>query len=107
MIKVIPALRIPKNPRREISHVLFEDEKTRIEIIVDPKGFSNPPDFWYDQEWDEFVKVRYGEADLLFKDGNQIIKMTRGESIYIPAHLKHRVERTLSTTVWDAIFYKK
>jgi len=106
MIKVISAKRFPKKPRKEISQILFENERTRIETIISPRGFSNQKGFWYDQNEDEFVRVIRGEAELLF-EGNQFVKMIEGDSIYIPAHSKHRVERTRYETEWLAVFYKK
>ena len=106
MIKVISAPRFPKNFHREMKKTIFEDDRTKIESIVSPAGFSDPKEKWYNQEYDEWVMVMGGVADLLFEDG-KLRRMEKGDSTYIPAHTKHRVERAHHRTEWLAIFYKK
>lgn len=33
------------------------------------------------------------------------IKMRRGDYINIPAHLKHRIDKTSKKTIWLVVFY--
>ncbi len=108
MIEVIAAPKFPRSPRKEIFKVLFEDDRTKIEAIVSPTGSSSPEDgSWYNQEWDEYVYVVSGSANLLFKEGNRSKKMIKGESIYIHAHVEHRVTNMNHRTEWLAYFIKK
>jgi cupin 2 domain-containing protein len=64
----------------------------RIERIVST-GQCSPDGFWYDQDHDEWVAVLQGEGVLGF-EGRPHIWLSRGETLMIPAHQKHRVVST-------------
>jgi len=50
-----------------------------------------------------------GAAQLEFEAGNEIMHLTEGMHINIPAHARHRVKWTKEDieTVWLAVFYKE
>lgn len=79
----------------------------RIERIVST-GQSSAPDFWYDQEEDEFVLVLKGSAVLEFDDEEmaESVTLTAGDSLTIAAHQRHRVKSTSTDepTVWLCVF---
>ena len=78
----------------------------RVERIVSMQAASSP-DFWYDQDWDEWVAVLAGCGTLLFADGPERVALQAGEAMLIPAHCRHRVESTDpdNATIWLAIHF--
>jgi cupin 2 domain-containing protein len=96
---------IPENISEENIETLLKAKNIRVERIVS-RGHTSPKDFWYDQDENEWVILLNGKARLLF-DGNNIIELSAGDYINIPAHKKHRVEWSdpQVETVWLAIFY--
>lgn len=86
----------------------FEDlllrPSCRLERIVS-HGQASPPDFWYDQEEEEWVMILEGEATLEFDEveGRKSVVMKRGDHLLIPARCRHRVAETASPTVWLAL----
>ena len=74
----------------------------RIERIVST-GQASPPDFWYDQDTDEWVLLLAGAATLAFDDDTRT-SLRPGDSLLIPAHRRHRVAETAPRTVWLAVF---
>lgn len=88
----------------EITEQLLRRKDVRVERILSG-GHASPIDFWYDQDEDEWVAVLQGSAALQWSDGS-ITELVAGNWLLIPAHTKHRVERTSLTPacVWLAIF---
>lgn len=76
----------------EVCEALVADKGILIERIISV-GQVSPPDFWYDQERDEWVIVLQGNAILGWEDG-QRTELKVGDWVLIPAHKKHRVEYT-------------
>jgi cupin 2 domain-containing protein len=74
----------------------------RIERIVS-NGHASEPDFWYEQDHDEWVLIFNGEAELEFE--SNLLKMMPEDYILIEAGKRHRVRSTSLTepTVWLAI----
>ncbi len=99
-------LNIPAKISEEVIEVLFSSDIIRIERIIS-ENHKSPEDFWYDQNENEFVMVLQGEGDILFDNG-EILSLKKGDYCFIPAHKKHRVERTSDKekTIWLAVFYK-
>lgn len=97
---------LPTTLPEELTTVLAESTDIRIECIVST-GQASPAGFWYDQEDQEWVAVLRGEATLRYEDG-EVLHMTSGDYVLIPAHRKHRVEKTSAEepTVWLAVFYR-
>ncbi|MEO1019422.1 MAG: cupin domain-containing protein [Pseudomonadota bacterium] len=83
---------------------LFEGHGFRLLRIVST-GQTTPPGEWYDQDEDEWVVVMQGQAELVIEDQEGIAKMGPGDWILLPAHCRHRVERTSidPPTVWLAL----
>ncbi len=75
----------------------------RIERILS-SGHLTPPGEWYDQPGDEWVLLVEGEATLAF-DGGMRCTLCGGEWVFLPAHVRHRVEATSSNPgcVWLAV----
>jgi cupin 2 domain-containing protein len=80
---------------------LLENPNVKIERIVS-RAHASPPDFWYDQEKDEWLVVLRGTATLEFADGAQL-QLHQGDYLTIPRHVKHRVARTTEETIWLAV----
>lgn len=78
---------------------------TTIERIASD-GQSSPPDFWYDQDWDEWVAVLAGGAELEFDNPAAEERLSPGDWLLIPAHRRHRVRATLKGTLWLAVHGK-
>ena len=83
---------------------LFENTNAKVERIVS-HTHSSPAGVWYDQEEDEWVTVLRGTATLEFTDGAQM-ELKAGDYLTIPRHVKHRVARTSSETIWLAVHIK-
>ena len=61
----------------------------------------------YDQEENEWVVVLQGNAEIRFEDGDITKTLSPGEYLQIPAHARHRVDKTDSDqpTVWLVLHY--
>jgi cupin 2 domain-containing protein len=75
----------------------------RIERIVS-RGQCSPAGFWYDQDHDEWVVVLQGEGVVGFESGTQV-RLCAGETLMLPARLKHRVVSTSiePPCIWIAV----
>ena len=98
---------IPASMTEELVDVLSSGPGTRIERIVS-RGQASPDGFWYDQDEDEFLLLLSGSATLSFQD-QPPLDLGTGDYVTIPAHVKHRVERTDAAvdTVWLAVFHER
>jgi len=100
---------IPKKLSRELFNTILSKNNIKIEKIVS-KNHITPKGKWYSQNKNEFVIILKGSAELLFfpykkyPKGHKI-KMKTGDYINIPAHIKHRVDKTSKKTIWLAVFY--
>ena len=99
---------IPADLDNEWSQVLARGKRTLVERIVS-QGQCSPQGFWYDQDWDEWVTVVQGEARLEMKGQKDLVRLTRGDHLMIPAHVKHRVAWTSVNppTIWLAVHINK
>ena len=97
---------IPDMLPEEFVEKIFKTHSLRIERIIS-KGHISPKDFWYDQEENEWIILLRGSASILFEDEANRVNLFAGDYLNIPAHVKHRVERTEpdAETIWLAIFY--
>lgn len=95
--------RLPPPGPDEAFEPLFERTGVRLERIVS-SGQSTPPGTWYDQEQDEWVMVVAGAARLCI-EGQGVFDMKPGDTVFLPAHCRHRVEWTdpRQQTVWLAL----
>lgn len=97
---------IPADLPEELTQTLAESGPVRIERIVS-RGHASPPDFWYDQEQDEWAVLLQGFAELRLRDPDETIELDVGDHVLIPAHRRHRVEYTSDEpeAVWLAVHF--
>jgi len=93
---------LPEKAVDEHFQTLLERPGVRLERIVSD-GQVSEPGFWYEQSEDEWVLLLQGEAVLEYGDGTRV-ELTLGDSLLIPAGLRHRVAYTAPRTVWLALF---
>lgn len=95
---------IPKEIPEEITEILLNNKNVRIEKTIS-NGQCSPEHFWYDQDEDEFVFLLQGKAEILFENQEKIT-LNKGNYLLIPAHKKHRVEKTSTNPpcIWLCIF---
>ncbi|WP_024516765.1 cupin domain-containing protein [Bradyrhizobium sp. Tv2a-2] len=86
---------------------IFARPGLKIERIIS-QGHSSPPEFWYDQAWNEWVILLKGSATLQFEDEPATRSMEAGDYVLIPARKRHRVEWTdqQQPTVWLAVHFE-
>lgn len=96
---------IPVRTDDEFCETLASSHSCRIERIVS-QGHRSPDDFWYDQTEDELVCLLSGSALLDFDYCSVVL--TAGDTLFVPAHKKHRVDQTsnMPPCVWLCIFGK-
>lgn len=94
---------ITPDPQREHFQTLLETPGVRLERIVS-HGQADPADVWYDQDGDEWVLLLSGAARLQL-EGEPEIRLSPGDSLWLPAHRRHRVAWTdpHRPTVWLAL----
>ncbi len=91
------------NPN-EITTTLIKTKTVRIERIV---SYGQISENWYNQDQDEWLVLLQGNASLLYENGLEIF-LSKGDSLHIPAHQKHKVTFTSANPpcIWLAIFYE-
>jgi cupin 2 domain-containing protein len=82
---------------------LAEAAGFRVERIVS-WGDVTSEGTWYDQDHDEWVVVLQGEGVVEDVCGTRTV-LAEGDSLFLPAHLRHRVVQTSSTPpcIWLAV----
>jgi cupin 2 domain-containing protein len=97
---------LPDKLPGEIFETLIEKNNIKIEKIIS-SGQSSPEGFWYDQDKNEWVILLSGTAVLLFENDKEEKILKPGDYVFIPAHLKHRVNWTdiNQKSIWLAIFF--
>jgi cupin 2 domain-containing protein len=102
-LNILAPLPVPVS--NEAIETLLSGDGIRMERIVS-YGQSSPPGFWYDQEQAEWVLVVHGRARLTIEGEAQDRELGPGDSLFLPAHCRHRVAWTQpdQPTVWLTIF---
>ncbi|UTM60252.1 cupin domain-containing protein [Photobacterium sp. CCB-ST2H9] len=97
---------IPENLPEELFQNLLVSSHLRVERIVS-RGHQTPAGDWYDQDENEWVLLIQGEAELVFDDSRPPVHLKAGQSVFLPAHCRHRVNWTAEGehTIWLAIFF--
>jgi len=93
---------LPELPlSEELTVVLAENKNVRIERIISAGQTSD----WYDQSETEFVALLQGDAVIEFE--NRTVNMSKGDTVIIKPHERHRVSFTSSEPpcVWLCVFY--
>lgn len=105
VFNLLDASGVDMNMPRELTQTLAAGKNVKIERIVSA-GHASPKDFWYNQRQAEWVMVLDGSAEIEFADGN-ISVLSAGDSLLIPAHVRHRVKSTAADkpTIWLAVFF--
>ena len=98
-VKHLSALSV--NLAGEQIKVLGAGSSFRFEHILSSDHVS-PMGFWYDQDTDEWAILLSGSAELEFEEGR--VRLSAGDAVLIPAHLRHRVARSLGA-VWLALHF--
>ena len=93
---------LPEKAVDEHFQTLLSRPGVRLERIVSD-GQVSPPGLWYEQAEDEWVLLLAGRAALEYADGTRV-ELAVGDSLLIPAGLRHRVALTAPRTVWLALF---
>jgi Mannose-6-phosphate isomerase len=88
----------------EVISVLKQDKNIRIERIVSTGQVSG----WYDQSEHEYVVLLEGKAALVYEDDTMVV-LEKGDTLFIPAHKKHKVTYTseLPVCIWLCIFWSE
>lgn len=103
----LPLLAGPCPPAgEESSTVLVDRPGLRLERIHSCQAVS-PPGFWYDQPQAEWVLLLQGSARLRFADEATDRQLHRGDSLWIAAHRRHRLNATDAApgSIWLALFW--
>lgn len=97
-----------ERPEHEVFEPLASSEHFLFERIVSV-GHTTPPGKWYDQPRDEWVVLLKGAARIRFEGHDDPVELGPGDSMLIPAHLRHRVEWTSpeGESVWLALHFKE
>ena len=98
---------IPDARVAEVVEEILRTSQFKLERIVSG-GQATPPGEWYDQNTNEWVILLRGSAVLLFDGETDKVVLRPGDHIHIPAHRRHRVERTdpEEKTIWLALHYR-
>jgi cupin 2 domain-containing protein len=96
---------LPAELKEEFIEEILSSKDFKVERIIS-EGHTSPPDFWFDQDKNEFVLLLKGKARLSFEDGSNA-ELKPGDYLTIKAHQKHRVDWTDSNqkTFWLTIHY--
>lgn len=78
--------------KSEFFETLIDSKNIKIERIVS-KGNSDSPDFWYNQQQDEWVILIQGTAKIAFEN-EETISIVAGEHLFIPKFKKHKIVET-------------
>ncbi|HEY3897462.1 MAG TPA: cupin domain-containing protein [Chthoniobacter sp.] len=95
---------LPGPSDREQIRCLLETGEVRIEQIIS-HAQPSPEGFCYDQPNAEWVLLLKGSATLLLAP-KETVELKAGDSLLIPAHLRHRVERTSEDAIWLAVHFQ-
>lgn len=93
--------------QEEVTDILARGATARV-LRITSYGQASPPGFWYDQDEDEWAAVLAGSARLTIEGRPGPLDMGPGDWVFLPAHLRHRVEATDPDlpTLWLAVFSK-
>ena len=97
---------IPNELPTEIFEEIIRNNSFKLERIIS-KGHTTPKGTWYDQDKNEWVVLLKGSAGLFIEGKKQATALKPGDYIYIPAHVRHRVEWTdpEEETIWLALHF--
>ena len=93
-------------PGEEQESMLCQGRGWRL-MRIESCAASSPKEFWYDQAENEWLTLLRGSARLQFKDPDEWVDLSVGDQLLIPAHRRHRLERTDPPpgTLWLALYW--
>lgn len=96
----------PQSLPQEFIEVMTKSDNVTIERIVS-RGHVTPEGEWYDQDRNEWVVLLTGAARLKLEEGEELVHLNPGDSLLLPAHLRHRVEWTDpdQDSIWIAVHF--
>ena len=94
----------PTGHGEEDTTPLVQTAHLNLQHIVS-RGQVSPRGFWYDQMDPEWVMLARGTATLEF-GGVGMLELKAGDSLTIPAHAKHRVDKVSEDAVWVALHFR-
>ena len=97
---------IPSSLPEELIETLVKGDNVTVERIVS-RGHVTADGQWYDQDKDEWVVLLTGAASLQIEGKADLVSLLPGDSLHLPAHLKHRVEWTDpdQDSIWIAVHF--
>ncbi|MEH6625992.1 MAG: cupin domain-containing protein [Motiliproteus sp.] len=97
---------IPEQLPEELITRVLDKPGIRIERIVS-QGHRSEPGFWYEQDENEWLVLIQGQARLRFADEQQDRQLIAGDTLLIPAAVRHRVAWTSEQPpcIWICLFY--
>ena len=86
----------------EFSEFLVKNDYVSIERII---SCGNSTD-WFDQTLNEFVILLQGCAVIEYENGDKI-DMAKGDTLFLPAHITHRVAFSSENPpcIWICVFW--
>ena len=95
---------IPAPLPEELFESLLDKPHIKLERIIS-RGQVTPEGVWYDQAWHEWVILLQGTARLIIAEPAQMIDLSAGDYVYLPAHQRHRVAQTSiePAAIWLAL----
>jgi cupin 2 domain-containing protein len=105
MIPVVKSLLVDHQPDSgETVTDIATGSSFRLEHIVS-HGMSSASGFWYDQDRPEWVLLMQGQSVLEFEEGS--LELKAGDSLLIPAGMRHRVASASADAIWVALHLDK
>ena len=91
---------------QEVFESILSYGDVEIERILS-SGQRTPEGQWLQQDEDEWVILLQGSSELSFEDGKRLT-LNKGDYIFIPSDLMHRVEKTSTNPIciWLAVHMK-
>jgi cupin 2 domain-containing protein len=102
--KVTNLFPTPSGRGEEDTIALLQTPSLNLEHIVS-RGQVSARGFWYDQMDPEWVLLLRGTATLDF-GGAGMLDLQAGDSLTIPAHAKHRVDKVSEDALWLALHFR-
>lgn len=97
---------LPRIKKQEVFQVLVKNKKLTLERIIST-GQVTKEGQWLKQKHNEWVVLLKGKAILRFWGKKKLLSLKRGDYVFIPKDLKHRVEWTApdQKSVWLALHF--
>jgi cupin 2 domain-containing protein len=94
-----------------VEQELFESILSNGDVVIErilSSGQRTPEGLWLQQDKVEWVILLQGSSELSFENGKRLT-LNKGDYIFLPSDLKHRVEKTSANPIciWLAVHIKK